>query len=209
MSRRSAASLRAAGARSARGPSPEANRRRRVEAGLALAALVLLTGCPIQWPVSPLVRFTAFGIPYRTQDDFKSRFNTWKAGKSQPWSVRMRATALSESSIIINSDEASSLGPKLAGGTNPGNTFTPTKAELSKLIDDLLVTKVFDLYDGHYGAYDQGGGLIGPDLVVTIGGIEKHVSYDESLPASVSWEAGAIKGATDAVRALGLKYIKR
>ena len=184
-------------------------RRPRVSLGLAVAALVFLTGCPFTLPVSPLVRFTAFGIPYRTQDDFKTRFTSWKAGRSQPWSMRLRATALSEASIIINSDEPSSLGPKLAGGTNPGNTFSPTKAELGKLIDDILVTKVFDLYDGHYGAYDQGGGLIGPDLFVSISGIEKHVSYDEDLSPSVSWEAGAIKGATDVIRTLGLKYIKR
>lgn len=185
------------------------SRPKRFEAGLALAALLFLTACPLQLPVSPFVRFTAFGVPYRTQDEFKSRFASWKSGRGQPWSMRLRANAIAEAAIILNSDEPSSLGPRLAGGTNTGQTFTPTRAELSKLVDDLLSTKVFDLYDGHYGAYDTGGGLIGPDLVVTIGGIEKHVSYDEDLSPSISWEAGAVGKASEAIRNLGLKYLKR
>lgn len=178
-------------------------------AALLLMALVL-AGCPFQLPVSPLVRFTAFGVPYNTQEDFQKRFQSWKSGKPQPWTMRLRATALSDSSIILHSDEPSSLGPKLVGGTGTtGQTFKPTRAELVKLVDDVLTTKVFDLYDGHYGAYDQGGGIIGPDIVIQIGGLEKHVSYDEDLSASTSWEAGAIQRTSEAIKALGLKYLKK
>jgi hypothetical protein len=58
-----------------------------------------------------------------------------------------------------------------------------------------------DLYDGHYGAYDQGGGLR-PELRID-GQDAKLVSYDEDLSASTSWEAAALQKASQAITALG------
>lgn len=169
---------------------------------------VVLAGCNL--PVTPWARFVPASVPYYKQTDFEARFNNWKSGKSAyTWTIQYRATALSEAALVIRSEGASSFGPLLSGSTGTGGgSFTPPRTELVKLVDDLLTTKVFDLYDGFYGAYDQGGGLIGPQLKVEIAGLVKQVSYDEDLSPSMSWEAASIQRATEAVKALGLRYVK-
>ena len=174
---------------------------------LFATTLALLAGC--QLPVTPWARFTAYAVPYHTQDDFKKRLDLWKSGKAVSWTLTYRASAHSDSALVIRSAGTSSFGPRLAGTGATGGEFTPTRAELSALIDELTTAKIFDLYDGHYGAYDQGGGLRGPEMRFEVSGLLKQLSYDDDLSASTSWEAAALQKASQAVTALGLKYIRR
>ncbi len=170
-------------------------------------SLVVLAGC--QLPVSPFARFTAFAVPYHSQEEFKKRLDAWKGGRAMSWTLTYRASAHSDSALVLRSEGTSSFGPRLAGTADTGGEFTPTKAELTLLIDELTTSKIFDLYDGHYGAYDQGGGLRGPELRMEVGGLLKHLSYDEDLSASASWEAAALQRASQAVTTLGLRYIRK
>lgn len=172
---------------------------------LFTAFIAVLAGC--QLPVTPWARFSAYAVPYHAQDDFKKRFDSWKAGRAVSWTLTYRASAHSDNALVLRSEGVSSFGPRLVGTGDPGQEFTPPRAELVRLVDDLLTTKIFDLYDGHYGAYDQGGGLRGPELRAEVGGLQKLLSYDEDLNASTSWEAAALQRASQAITALGLKYI--
>ncbi|MEB3223302.1 MAG: hypothetical protein VKS61_14600, partial [Candidatus Sericytochromatia bacterium] len=129
--------------------------------------------------------------------------------KAVTWTVSFRATAHTESALVVASQGPSSYGAQVTGSGARGGTFTPSRTELLSLSERLLETRLFDLYDGHYGAYDQGGGLVGPELRVEIGGLLKHVSYDQDLSPSLSWEAMALRDASDAVTALGLKYLRQ
>lgn len=172
---------------------------------LFTAFIAVLAGC--QLPVTPWARFSAYAVPYHTQDDFKRRFDQWKAGRAVSWTLTYRASAFSENALVLRSEGASSFGPRLVGTGDPGQEFTPPRAELVQLVEDLLTTKIFDLYDGHYGAYDQGGGLRGPELRAEVGGLQKMLSYDEDLSATTSWEAAALQRASQAITAVGLKYI--
>ncbi|MEB3328147.1 MAG: hypothetical protein VKQ33_02815 [Candidatus Sericytochromatia bacterium] len=181
----------------------------RVQGALA-AAVLALGGCDLVYlPVNPVVRFSAFQVPYYRQDEFARRFQAWRAGKVVTWTVSFRATAHSESALVIASQGPSTYGAQMSGSGGRGGTFTPSRTELLALTERLLETRLFDLYDGHYGAYDQGGGLVGPELRVELGGLLKHVSYDQDLAPSLSWEATALRDASEAVMALGLKYLRR
>ncbi|MEB3196415.1 MAG: hypothetical protein VKP62_04355 [Candidatus Sericytochromatia bacterium] len=171
--------------------------------GLSLALLA----CYL--PVSPLVRFSAFQVPYYRHDDFARPFSQWKAGRAVSWTLRYKATAHSDSELVIPHSGPASFGSQMTGSGGRGGQFTPTRAELVKLVDALLDSRVFELYDGHYGAYDMGGGLIGPEMRIEVAGILKHVSYDRDLPPAISWEAVALTQAAGAITALGLKYTTR
>ena len=174
---------------------------------LFVLGLAIVAGC--QLPVTPWVRFSAYAVPYHAQDDFKKRLDAWKAGKAAPWSITYRASAHSDSALVLRSEGASSFGPRFAGTGDTGGEFTPTRQELATLVDDLTTTKVFDLYDGHYGAIDQGGGLRGPELRFEVNGLQKQLSFDEDLSASTSWEAAALQRASQAITTLGLKYLRK
>ncbi len=179
---------------------------RRVALGGAL--LALLGACEyIQLPVSPLVKFSAYTNPYFRQADFEKQFAAWKAGRGS-WEIQMRGSTFSDRELVLHGSGTSAFGPRLPGPGSPAViSFTPTRAELVQVVDRLLACKVFDLYDGHYGAYTQGGGVGGPDLLIKVGGLEKHVSKDEELTSG--WEADAIRAAADAVVLLGTKYTQR
>lgn len=172
-----------------------------------LLTLALVAGC--QLPVTPWVRFTAFPVPYHPQDDYVKRLDAWKAGRGQGWTITYRASAHSDASLVLRSEGSSSFGPRFAGTGDTGGEFTPPRAELVALVDELVTTKVFDLYDGHYGAYDQGGGLRGPELRFEVGGVLKQLSFDEDLAASTSWEAASLQRASQLITTMGLKYLRR
>lgn len=178
--------------------------------GLARSILTALcvgglccAGC--QLPVTPLVTFTPYQTPLYTQKDFERQFASWKAGRPVTWEVQFKGTAFSESELVVRSNVPSSYGARLPGQAS--REFTPTPEELSVVVNKLLAVKLFDLYDGHYGALTQAGGVGGPDIEIRVGGLLKHVSKDEDL--QFGWEAAAIKSAADVMVALGLKYIKR
>jgi hypothetical protein len=173
------------------------------------AASVLLSLSACFLPVNPLVRFSAYQVPYLRQDEFERPLNQWKAGRPVQWTIRYRATAHSDSELVIPSEGPAIYGSQMTGSGGRGGTFTPTRAELVKLIDTILETKIFDLFDGHYGAYNQGGGLQGPEMRFEISGMLKHVSFDTDLPTSLSWEADALMRTSRAIAAVGLRYINR
>lgn len=160
-------------------------------------------------PVNPLVRFSAYQVPYFRQDDFARLLNQWKSGRPVVWTIRYRATPHSDSELVIPHTGAAIYGAQTTGSGGRGGNFTPTRAELIKMVDALLESKVFDLFDGHYGAYNQGGGLQGPEIRIEVGGLLKHVSFDLDLPPSLSWEAGALDSANRAIANLGLRYINK
>lgn len=171
---------------------------------LLLSTLLLATlagGCMM--PVSPLVNFTPYSNPYVTKENFETQFQAWKSGRQVTWTIHYKGSSFSEQELVIGSDGKSSLGGQLPGGEQ---SFTVSKADLSKLVDTLIQSGMFSLYDGHYGAWTQGGGAGGPQIRVTIGGLEKRVSKDQSL--DVGWEADAIQKASDAIASTALKYLK-
>lgn len=174
---------------------------------LSMVVVLIAAGC--QLPVTPWARFTAYSVPYHGQDDFKKRFDAWRTGRGVSWTLTYRASAHSDSALVLRSEGASSFGPRLVGTSDTGGEFTPTRAELALLVDELTTSKIFDLYDGHYGAYDQGGGLRGPEMRIEVGGLLKLLSYDDDLNASTSWEAAALQRASQAVTTLGLRYIRK
>jgi hypothetical protein len=175
-----------------------------------VAAVSILCGCNLVYmPVNPVVKFSAFQVPYYRQDEFARRFQAWRSGKAVTWTISFRATAHTESALVIASQGPSTYGAQMSGAGGRGGTFTPSRTELLALSERLLETRLFDLYDGHYGAFDQGGGLVGPEIRVEIGGMLKHVSYDQDLSPSLSWEATALRDASDAVMALGLKHLRQ
>jgi hypothetical protein len=176
-------------------------------AALLVAVLALAAGC--QLPVTPWARFTAYPVPYRTQADFERRFDAWASGKVVTWTLTYRANAHADSALVLRSSGPSSFGPRLAGTNGTGGEFTPTRAELRAVLQEMITAKVFDLYDGHYGAYDQGGGLRGPEIKMDVEGMVKQLSYDEDLSPSASWEAAALQKASAAITALGIKYIRK
>lgn len=173
----------------------------------AVGALLSLGACFL--PVNPLVRFSAYQVPYFRQDDFARPFNQWKAGRPVEWTIRYRSTPHSDAELVIPHTGPAIYGAQMTGSGGRGGSFTPTRAELVKLVDSLLESKVFDLFDGHYGAYNQGGGLQGPEIRFEVAGVLKHVSFDRDIPVSLSWEAGALDAASRAIRNLGLRYIGR
>lgn len=175
--------------------------------GPVLAAALLLTAC-IPLPVNPAVNFTPYQNPWYPKEDFERLLNSWKSGRAVPWQIRYRGSAFSDSELVIESTGQGSLGPRLPGAGQQTETFTLSKDELKKLVDDMLASGVFGLYDGHYGAYTQGGGVGGPEIMATVGTLEKRVSKDPSLSSSISLEAGAIQAASDAIVKLALAKLK-
>lgn len=173
----------------------------------AAAACTLLHLGACFLPVNPLVRFSAYQVPYFRQDDFARPFSQWKAGRPVVWTIRYRATPHSDSELVIPHAGPAIYGAQMTGSGGRGGSFTPSRAELVKLVDALLESKVFDLFDGHYGAYNQGGGLQGPEIRFEVAGVLKHVSFDRDLPVSLSWEAGALDMASRAIESLGLRYM--
>lgn len=161
----------------------------------------LAGGCMM--PVSPLVNFTPYSNPYVTKDNFETQFTAWKAGRQVTWTINYKGTSFSDQELVIPSDGKASLGGQLPGGEQQ---FTVTRTDLGKLVDTLVSSGMFGLYDGHYGAWTQGGGLGGPQIKVTIGGLEKRVSKDQSL--DIGWESDAIQKASDAIASTALKYLK-
>jgi hypothetical protein len=170
---------------------------------ILLTLATLVTGC--QLPVSPLVNFTPYSNPYVPKENFETQFTAWKAGRSVPWTITYQGTGFSAQELIIASDGKASMGGQLPG-TNNEAAFTITKSDLTKMVDAVIATGMFGLYDGHYGAWTQAGGAGGPQIRVTIGGLEKRVSKYTNL--DIGWEADAIQKASDAIASTALKYLK-
>lgn len=168
-----------------------------------LLPAMLIAGC-----VSPLVNHTPYANPYFPKEEFERLFTAWKGGRNVSWEVRFRGSSLADQQLVLKSTGEGSLGSRLPGVGDQPQTFNPTKAELTRVVDRLIESGVLGLYDGHYGAWTQGGGVGGPEVRVLIGGMEKHVSKDPGLSGVASWEAGAIQQAADAILEIGLKYIK-
>lgn len=176
--------------------------------GLGLTALTLAS-CGLV-PVSPLVMHQPYQVPYFAPEDFESLLNRWKQGQTVDWSFSLRATAFSDNWLVLRSSGSSSFGPQVVQTPTSGTakSFTPTKAELSRAIDRINASKVFVLYDGRYAAYGFGGGTGGPELELKVGNLLKKVGKDEGLPTWMSWESAAIQEAADAVREVGLRYLR-
>lgn len=171
---------------------------------LLLSTLLLATlagGC--QLPVSPLVNFTPYSNPYVPKENFESQFQAWKAGRQVSWTILYKGSNFSEQELVIPEDGKASLGGQLPGGDQQ---FTISKADLTRLVDALIASGIFNLYDGHYGAWSHGGGVGGPEIRVTISGIEKRVSKDAGL--DIGFEADAIQKANDAIASTALKYLQ-
>lgn len=168
-----------------------------------LAPLAVVAAC-----VSPQVNFTPYQNPYFPKEEFERQLNAWKAGQGVSWQLTYRGSAFADAELVINSEGPSSLGHQLPAGSQGTRTFTPQRAELAAVVDKLVGSQVFALYDGHYGAWTQGGGVGGPDVRIRVAGMEKRVSRDPGLSPYVSWEASAIQGVSDAVVELARKYVK-
>lgn len=178
----------------------------------ALAGTVLALGlgaCGLV-PVSPLVNHQPYQVPYFPPEDFESLLNRWKQGQTVDWEFRLRATAFSDNQLSLRSSGSSGFGPPQVAAPTTGNatSFTPSRAELSRVVDQVIASKVFVLYDGRYAAYGFGGGTGGPELELRVGNLLKKVGKDEGLPGWMSWESTAIQGAVDAIRDLGLRYLR-
>lgn len=176
---------------------------RRIAVSLTLACLA---GCNAI-PVTPWVSFQAYSNPLFNRSDFETLLNAWKQGKAIAWDIRFRGTAFSDQVLVIKSTGEGSLGPVLPNATNPARSFKATNAELINVVNSITDSGVLGLYDGHYGAYTQGGGAGGPEITLTVGTLVKHVSKDDALSPSISREASAIQKASDAIADLALKYI--
>lgn len=172
-----------------------------------LALTAALAGCGLV-PVTPWVKYTAYSTPIVDHQEFEDAFTAWKSGQSVSWTLRFKGSDFADQVLTIASSGTCSLGAALPTANTTSKTFKVSTSELQSLATQLIATGVFTLYDGHYGAYLQGGGQGGPDLDVTIGGLEKHVSKDDSLSAGVSREADIINKASNAVADLALKYVK-
>lgn len=170
---------------------------------LLLLSAVLLAGC-----ASPLVNFTQHQTPTYPKEQFDQHFALWKAGKNATWEVRYKGTSFSEDELAITSDGQGSLGARLPTGSKQAQAFTVPRAELGKLVDKLVASNIFSLWDGHYGAWTQGGGVGGAEVRVVAGGLEKRVSKDPGLSTTLSWESASIQAAVDAILDLSRKYIK-
>ena len=168
---------------------------------LTLATLV--TGC--QLPVTPVVNFTPYSNPFVPKESFETQFAAWKSGRQVQWTINYQGSGFAAQELIIAHDGKASLGGSVPGTANE-QAFTITKADLAKMIDAVTATGIFGLYDGHYGAWSHGGGAGGPQIRVTINGLEKRVSKDTSL--DIGWEADAIQKASDAIASTALKYLK-
>ncbi|MDB5099460.1 MAG: hypothetical protein JWM80_3881 [Cyanobacteria bacterium RYN_339] len=173
----------------------------------SLLVLASLAGCN-KIPVTPWVNFTPYANPLFDHTDFENVLAAWKSGKAVTWEIRFKGTGLSDQELVIKSTGEGNLGPRLPSGSSTTRTFKATNAQLIAVVDSITDSGVLSLYDGHYGAYSQGGGAGGPELTITIGTLVKHVSKDESLSPSISREASSIQKASDAVADLALKYIK-
>lgn len=172
-------------------------------ARLYLTLAVLLTGC-----VSPLVNFTAYSNPYFPKDQFEAVFNSWKAGRAVTWEAHYKGTAFSEDELVVSSDGKGSLGPRLPGGSKQTQAFTVTKADLAKLVDRMVGSGIFGLYDGYYGGWSQSTGQGGSEIRVLASGLEKRVARDPNLSTAVSLEASSIQTACDAMLEIANKYVK-
>jgi hypothetical protein len=172
-------------------------------ARLLLTLSVLLAGC-----VSPLVNFTPYSTPYFPKEEFEKLLTSWKAGRSVTWEVRYKGSAFSEDELVIASDGQGSLGPRLPTASKQAKVFTAAKADLARMVDKLIASNIFSLYDGHYGAWAQAGGAGASEIRVVAGGIEKRVSKDPSLSTAISLEAASIQTASDAILEISRKYVK-
>lgn len=171
-----------------------------------LLTALLATGCLL--PVNPVVNFTPYQNPYYPREEFDRLLNSWKSGRPVTWQVRYRGSAFSDSELVIGSDGAGSLGPRLPGtGADPQN-FTLSKEQLIKLVDALTGSGIFALYDGHYGAFTQSGGVGGPEIIAQVSNLQKRVSKDPALSPAISWEAGAIQTASDALVGIARSKLK-
>lgn len=169
----------------------------------AVLPAMVVAGC-----VSPLVNHTPYANPTFPKEEFERLFTAWKGGRNVAWEIHYRGTALADQQLVLKSTGEGSLGSRLPGVEKQPRTFTATKTELTRVVDKLNESGLFGLYDGHYGAWAQGGGVGGPEIRVLIGGMEKRVSKDAGLSGTISWEAGAIEKSSDAILEVGLKYIK-
>lgn len=174
---------------------------------LTLAAALGVAGCNYV-PVTPWVAFTAYSNPNFDHTDFETQLNLWKQGHPVVWTVHFSSSEFVDQQLVIASNGLCSLGPPLPTTGKTTRTFRPTQSELSGLVDTLIGSGIFSLYDGHYGAYLQAGGTGGPDMTITVNDLIKHVSKDDNLNASVSHEASIIEKASNAVADLALKYLQ-
>lgn len=172
-----------------------------------LVVLACLAGCNVI-PVTPWVNFQPYANPLFDKADFDNLINAWKQGRAVTWQIQFKGTSFSNQLLVIKSTGEGSLGPSLPTATTTARAFKATNAELIAVVNAIDDSGVLSLYDGHYGAYSQGGGAGGPELTFTVGTLVKHVSKDEALSPSFSHEAGAIQKASDAIADLALKYIK-
>jgi hypothetical protein len=172
----------------------------------SLLVLAWLAGCNAV-PVTPWVNFQPYANPLFDHTDFENLLNAWRSGKAVTWQIQFKGTSFSDQLLVIKSTGEGSLGPALPGGSANTRSFKATNAELIAVTNAIVDSGVLSLYDGHYGAYAQGGGAGGPELTFTVGTLVKHVSKDEALSPSISHEAGAIQKASDAIADLALKYI--
>jgi hypothetical protein len=172
-------------------------------ARLLLLVSVLVAGC-----ASPLVNFTQHQTPTYPKEQFDQHFALWKSGRNATWEVRYKGTSFSEDELVISSDGQGSLGARLPTGGKQAQAFTVPRAELGKLVDKLVASNIFGLWDGHYGAWTQGGGVGGAEIRVLAGNLEKRVSKDPGLSTTLSWESASIQAASDAILELSRKYIK-
>jgi hypothetical protein len=172
---------------------------------ISLLCFAALAGCGAV-PVTPWVKFTPYSNPVFDHQQFEDALNSWKTGRNVVWTVRFKSSDFADQELMLAGTGECSLGPRLATGSQQTRNFKPTKAELDHVIDRLIQSGVFTLYDGHYGPYSQGGGQGGPELTVIVNGQEKHVSKDAGL--SFSREGDIIGAASEAVADVALAYIK-